>query len=411
MANRYLLFILFLLAGCQDVETQPPAQKKTELPEFHAETTLVSESSWPRHIRSQGSLFPDEEATLGIKVEGRVAEVNVDLGDLVKANEPLVTIYQEDFKLFVQQADAQLKQARAAVGLEPDAPLEKLQPTNSPPVREQRSLWDEAIANRKRADDLLANNAIVLAEYEQIASAEKVAAARYDAAINNVKEKIASILVQQTMLDLARENLQNTILKAPFDAVVLEKMVAPGSYVKVGDPMIKVIRVDKLRYRGNVPERLSQSLAAGQTVQLEIDSLDHPYTTQISRISPLLDQASRSLTFEAIINNQDRKLRAGLFAEANVVIEPDAKAVTIPASAVLRFAGNEKVWIVQDNVVSEKVIVLGEQREDLIRVQEGLSPGDRILLQGLSGQPGKLIEGPPPEKSETPPTTTAETQP
>ncbi|HBN79437.1 MAG TPA: hypothetical protein DD473_27180, partial [Planctomycetaceae bacterium] len=162
---RYFLLIALMLIGCSESEAPKSSAKSAELPVIEAETIVVSKMDWPRIVRSQGSLFPDEVATLGIKVEGRVVDVHVDLGDVVSAGEPLVTVYQDDFKLMVDQAEAQLRQARSAVGLKPDDPIEKLQPVNAPPVKEQRALWDEATANLRRADELLAQNAIVRAEY------------------------------------------------------------------------------------------------------------------------------------------------------------------------------------------------------------------------------------------------------
>lgn len=389
---RYFLLIALMLIGCSESEAPKSSAKSAELPVIEAETIVVSKMDWPRIVRSQGSLFPDEVATLGIKVEGRVVDVHVDLGDVVSAGEPLVTVYQDDFKLMVDQAEAQLRQARSAVGLKPDDPIEKLQPVNAPPVKEQRALWDEATANLRRADELLAQNAIVRAEYDQIASAERVAAARYDSSLNSVQEKIANISVQQAMYELAKEDLANTVLKSPFNAVVQRRIVAPGTYVKVGDPLVVLVRVDKLRYRGTVPERLSQMINIGQPVELEIESISDPQSTKVTRISPLLDQMSRALMFEAVVENPDRNLRAGLFAEASVIVDPNAQAVVIPIDAVIQFAGSEKVWKVVDGKVSEQIVLLGDRREGLVRILQGLQPGDVILGNAKGGQAGILAD-------------------
>ncbi|MEQ9068633.1 MAG: biotin/lipoyl-binding protein, partial [Gimesia chilikensis] len=130
--------------GCESNQPAPTKKTGETLPVLNVETLTVAEQTWPRIVRSQGSLFPDEEATLGIKVEGRVSEVHVDLGDVVEVGDPLITIDQEDFKLRVKQAEAQLAAVRSAVGLKPGDPLEKLVPENSPPAREKKAEWDEA---------------------------------------------------------------------------------------------------------------------------------------------------------------------------------------------------------------------------------------------------------------------------
>jgi len=396
-----VLFICAILAGCAKSTPEDTAQKAPP-PKIEAETLIVELVNWPRIIRSQGSLYPDEEATLGLKVEGRVVEVHADLGDVVEAGADLVTVYQDDFKLRVEQAEAQLQQARSAVGMTPEKSLDQLEPLNAPPVKEQRALWDEATANLRRAKDLMEQNALTRAEFDQIASAERVAAARYDSALNSVREKIAFISVQQSTLDLARENLANTVLKAPFTAVVQRRLVAPGSYVKVGDPLLVLVRIDKLRYRGTVPERLSQMVQIGQPIELQIESITEPETTVVSRISPLLDQASRALTFEAIVENNDHVLRAGLFAEAQLTVNSDAEAIAIPEAAVVQFAGTQKVWKVVEGQVREQEVLLGDRRRGFVRVLSGLVPGDRILNEATQGRAGVLASNE--ETSEETPT-------
>lgn len=387
----HLLSLLMLLTfvGCEGTATPAVSQTEDVRPSLDAETLRVTEQIWPRIVRSQGSLFPDEEATLGIKVEGRVFKTHVDLGDVVKAGDVLITIYQDDFKLRVKHAEAQLAQTRSAVGLLPGDPIEKLVPENSPPVREQRAAWDEAISNLDRARVLHQKKVMGQAEFEQTVSLERVAAARYTSALNGVREKIANISVQQALLDLAQEDLNNTVLKASYSAVVQKRLVAPGSYIKMGDPLLVLVRIDQLRYRGSVPERLATLVQVGQPIELDIESMP-PEKTKITRISPFLNQASRSLLFEATVDNSDRKLRAGLFAEGEITVDPNQKAVVVPMSSVVQFAGTEKVWKVVDGQVKMQEVLLGEQRDKQIRILEGLKPGDIILRNARQGRTGPL---------------------
>ena len=81
-----------------------------------------------------------------------------------------------------------------------------------------------------------------------------------------------------------------------------------------------------------------------QSLQLQIESIDEPVTATISRTSPAIDLASRSLQFEAVIDNSDGRLRSGLFAEARIVINSNATAIAVPPSSLVDFAGAEKVW-------------------------------------------------------------------
>lgn len=195
--------------------------------------------------------------------------------------------------------------------------------------------------------------------------------------------------MQQALLDLAKEDLKNTVLKASYSAVVQKRLVAPGSYIKMGDPLLVLVRVDQLRYRGTVPERRASLVQVGQPIELEIESMP-PEQSKITRISPFLNQTSRSLLFEATVDNADRRLRAGLFAEGEITVDPDQRAIVVPISAVVQFAGTEKVWKVTDGQVKMQEVLLGEQRGDQIRILEGLKPGDTILQNARQGRAGPL---------------------
>src|SRR5690606_2333426 len=90
------------------------------------------------------------------------------------------------------------------------------------------------------------------------------------------------------------------------------------------------------------------------------------------------------------IDNSDGALRAGLFAEAQVVLNPTARALVIPQSALHEFAGAEKVWKVVDGTAAEQVVRTGRRRDGRVEVIEGLSPGDVILLDASVGRVARI---------------------
>ncbi|MEX0704801.1 MAG: efflux RND transporter periplasmic adaptor subunit [Planctomycetales bacterium] len=372
--------------GCGRSPDGPAEGTKAPLPALDAAVLTIEPQRWPTIVRSQGSLIADEVSVVGSKVAGRVAQVHVDLGDPVRAGDPLVTLDEVEFRLQVEQAEAQLAQARSAVGLAPEQAVDQLDPQNSPPVRQERALLDEAQANLERAKRLRGLNAITQAELDQIAAASRVAEARHASAINAVHEKLALIGVRQAELSLARERLRDAVIRAPFDGLVQQRQVAPGAYVQVGNAIATVVRSDVLRFRGAMPERHAQALAVGQEVTLRIESVAEPRTVHVTRISPSLDLRSRSLLFEAAVPNSDRGLRTGLFAEAEVVIDPQARAIVVPGSSVVEFAGAEKVWKLVDGVAAEQEVLTGLRRPSGIEILHGLSAGDVILRDGRMGR-------------------------
>ncbi|MEO8494114.1 MAG: efflux RND transporter periplasmic adaptor subunit [Planctomycetota bacterium] len=390
LATGMVALCLVVASGCDSSEpiSGPPPTK--ELPTRQATIITVQLQAWPQIVRSQGVLVADEVAAIGAKVAGSVSQVKIEVGDVVQAGDPLIELDQEEFRLQVEQAGAELAQARSAVGLKSGDPVSSLEPQNSPPVRQERALRDEAMAQLARARDLQSQSVIAQADFDQIVAAERVAEARYGGALNSVQEKIAVIGVREVALELARERLRNATVRAPFDGIVQQRQVAPGSYVQIGDSIATLVRTNPLRFRGTIPERRAQSLVVGQEVRLQIEGVAQPCRVRVTRISPSLEQSSRSLMFEADLDNQDQQLRAGLFAEAEIVVDPNAMAVVVPHSTVVEFAGAEKVWKVVDGIAVEQEVLAGPRRAQGIEILRGLAEGDVILREGSSGSVARI---------------------
>ena len=394
----WLGLCVLTVAGCGRPAAEPEHVAATaEPPVLKAEVIAVTGRPWPTLVRVSGSMFADERAVIGAKVGGRVAEVNIDLGDIVAANAPLVSLDRQEFELQVTQARAQLEAARAAVGLQPGDPVEKLNPENAPPVREAEAVWNEAKTKSQRWAQLRQQNAVTEADAEAVIAGEEVAAAKYSAALNGVREKIATISVRSAELALAQQRFEDAEVAAPFDGLVVERHVAPGSFVQIGDPIATIVRTDPLHFRGMVSERYARRLKLGQSVEVAIESMSEPRPAKVTRISPTLDPLSRALLFEAEVANPDGAIRAGLFAEAEITLDAESVAVVLPASAVIEFAGVEKVWKVIDGTAQEQVVSTGERRDGLIEILDGVADGDVVLVHAIKGRVARVepIKQPP----------------
>jgi RND family efflux transporter MFP subunit len=387
------IFATPFLGGCQPdgppVASVDAAEEST--PQLSAATFEIREMSWPMIVRCQGTLYADEVSEVGARVAGRTGEVHVDLGDEVKAGQPLVTLETDEFELLASQAEAQLAQTRSAVGLGPDDVGDSLDPENSPPVRQERAIWNEAKASLERAMKLMEQGAISDGEFDLVASAERVAEARYSASVNAVREKLSLIGVRRVELALARQKLGDAVIRAPFDGLVQNRRVAPGSYINAGDAVLSLVRTDPIWFRGSLPERYAARLKAGLELTIQIESVDEPVVATVTRVSPSLDMSSRSLAFEAKIENPNQRYRSGVFASAEVVLDPASQSLVVPLSAITDFAGSQKVWKLVDGIARQCEISTGGRRDDLVEVVEGLTGGDTILSDASVGRVAKVI--------------------
>ena len=345
-------------------------------------------------VNVTGTLAAQDEATLSVKVPGRVGAILVDLGSVVRRGQVVAQIEQQDYRLRVQQADAALQQARARLGMQPQGDSDRFDPETTGTVRQARALLEEARQNRARVVQLVESGVVARAEYEAADAAFKVAQGKYQDAVEEIRNRQALLAQRRTELSLARQALADTVVVAPFDGLVQEKHASVGEYLGAAAPVVTVVRVNPLRFRGEVPERDAATVRAGQNVRVTVEGDSGLYAGRIVRLSPTINQENRVLVVEAEIANPG-SLRPGGFARAEIVTNSGDMAVTVPANAVVTFAGIEKVITVENGKAKEMPITTGRRADTWTEVLSGVNVGVPVILDPgnlQSGQPVNVVE-------------------
>ena len=350
----------------------------------------ASEGRLPRTVAVTGTLAADEEVVAGFKVAGRLSEIGVDLGSPVRKGQVVARLDPTDFRIRVDQAEASLRQVRAGLGLPPDGSDERVDPEKTALVREARAVLDEARLNRDRMAQLWEKRYIARSEYDASLSRLLVAEGRYQAAVEEIRNRQELLAERRSGVMLARQQLADTELSAPIDGAVRERRASVGEYLAAGAPVVGLVRLHPLRLRVAVPERDAPAVRVGQEVRvrLEGDATEHP--GRVARVSPAIQEQSRTLAVEAEVANRGGRLRPGSFARAEIVVEAGRPAVLVPASAITTFAGLEKVFVVKDDRAVEKRVRTGRRAGDLVEILEGVAPGEPVVVE-----PGNLAAGTP----------------
>jgi len=344
----------------------------------------------PRTVIVNGTLAADEEVVAGFKVVGRVSEIAVDLGSPVRKGQVLARLDPTDFRLRVEQAEAGLRQVRAALGLPRDGTGESVDPGQTALVREARAVLEEARLNRDRIIQLWEKDYIARSEVDASRSRLLVAESRYQAALEEIRNRQELLAERSSGLALARQQLADTVLNAPIDGAVRERRASVGEYLAAGAPVFGLVRVHPLRLRVAVPERDAPSVRVGQAVRVLLEGDPAAHAGHVVRLSPSIQEQNRTLIVEAEVANRDGKLRPGSFARAEIVVEADRTAVMVPAPAVVTFAGLEKVFVVKDGKAVEKRIRAGRRSGDRVEILEGVAAGEPVVVD-----PGNLLGGTP----------------
>jgi membrane fusion protein (multidrug efflux system) len=284
-----------------------------------------------------GTLTANMQADVASEVEGQVTGCEADLGDRVQKDQPLARVRSDVLEAKLREAEASFEKATA----------------------------DEA-RGRPLKDDKI----ISVQEYEQVRTALAVAKARRDG---------------------LRIEVERATIRAPFDGSIAARLVDAGNYVRPGTAVFRMVQDDPLKFRGEVPERDVPALQPEQAVRVSVDPYPgETFNGTLSRVGAASNAQARSLAFEAIVPNADRRLRPGFFGRADIVVRKDEHAIAVPRSAVTTFAGVTKLFVIEDGVAREHEVVLGVDLGDgWVEITQGITKGMQVATSGLS----KLADG------------------
>jgi RND family efflux transporter MFP subunit len=346
----------------------------------------------PRTVVAVGTLAAEDRAELGFKVPGRLARWDVDLGSRVGAQSVLAELDARDYELRRDRAQAALEQARARLGLPVAGDSDELDPHEVGIVRQAKARLEQATVSLNRSRELRDQGILAQSEYDASDAAFKVAQSLYNDALEEVNNRRGILAERRSDLALADQQLVDTRLVAPFAGAVQQRRANLGEYLAAGAPVLTLVKLTPLRLRLDVPEREALSIRTGQDVAVRTEGALDAWPGRIVRLSPAIDEASRSLIVEAEVDNSKGLLRPGSFARAEIRTESGGDSLVVPQSSLVLFAGIEKVVTVKEGKALERPVTTGRRAGDQVEILSGLEDGDAVVLK-----PGNLTTGAPVE--------------
>jgi RND family efflux transporter MFP subunit len=392
----------------QEAEVEPPPPVAVTI--APATTRAVQ-----RRVRVVGTLAGHEEVTVTPKVEGRVARLLYEVGDVVKPGELLLEIEQIDYELAVTEAERALEMELAKLGLKA-LPRTASTLDELPSVARARSVEENATRIRDRARKLRLGGATAAEEMDRAETELKVARAGREQALIDARATLATARHRQAVLASARQKLVETQVRAPglsakrqpeaangIEWVVAQRLVSEGEMVRAFPSMavFKLVIDRHLKLLATVPERHAGEVRAGQAVELHVEAYPgETFRGKVARVNPTVERANRTFQVEVCVPNPQRRLRAGSFARAAIVTRSE-RALTVPEEALVRFAGVTKLFVVRAGQARAVPVSAGENAGCAMEVREGgrlrrwvevaapVPPGTPVVTSGHSA----LAEG------------------
>ncbi len=335
--------------------------------ERRAPVTVATAELGPlfQEVSLTGTATARRVSKLSPRVDGLVAEMLIDAGDMVQKGEVLVRLDKD-------LADIELASARAALD-EAEAQLK------------------EATRQRDEAAELVAKKHIPETTYEST--------------IAQVEINEAAVKRLQAEYRRQQEIVERHIIRAPFDGVVGAKLVEVGEWVQTGTPVIELVEIDTLRVDVPVPQHYFRQVEIGTPATVRFDALpDRTFEAQVTMKVPVSNPAARTFPVRIEMDNRARLKAPGMSARVTLLMREEgaADALKVPRDAVVRLPdGSQTVWLItdKDGVPSATPVVVrtGRSAGNSIEILgKALNPSDRIVVRGNEnlqpGQPVRIID-------------------
>ncbi len=353
-----MTILIGVLNGCHGSNDDDPAAAAETLDRALAprEVRLVSPEVREERPSLQlvGEIRAFDTVVMSSEVGGKVDRVLVEVGDQVAAGAALVEVDRETFRIYLEQAEANLAAAKADLVL--------------------------AGKDLERKRDLRSDETIPQSAYDQAQAAHDLATARTAAAT--------------AALDLAKRNYERSIIRAPSAGAITERMVVAGQWADVGAGLLELAIGGKIKVSARVPEAWAPELSGLEQFDFTVGNSDPIFTATLYSMQPVVEHASRS--FEIIgTAATDGSVKPGMFA--NVVLESPKieRSLWLPAAAVST-SDLSQVLMVEDGLIEYRKVRIGRRVDGLIEIVDGLSAEEQVIseVKGLSrGLPVLIVGG------------------
>jgi multidrug efflux pump subunit AcrA (membrane-fusion protein) len=386
------------LAGCGRSKGQPNANGPVAgaTPAVIViSTTAAVVRQLPRFFEASGSLAPNEQTDVAPETSGKVAAVGVDIGSSVRRGQMIVKLDDADFRIRVQQAQAQLEQAiatlhqnEAKIGLRPG---QKFNPENVPEVRAASAALDLAEKNLRRYEKLVETGDISRAAYDQQKSQRDQLAQQREALVHQAQQNYATVAnsqaavnAAQTQVALAKRNLNYTVVAAPMAGYVSDRSADVGEYVSPQQKVATIVSVNPLRVRIDIPEQAITQIHVGESVSVSVAAYtDRSFAGRVARISPSVTASSRTLTVEAEVENPKAELKPGQFATVRILLPQTEPAVLVPQRALRTISGSTYVFVIKNGFAEQRLVQPGQAEGELVELKTGVKADETVAISNV----------------------------
>lgn len=307
------------------------------------EVITVAAMTLDETVRGIGTLKANAAVTITPEIGGRVRGIHFTEGERVESGDLLIELDDDKIRRQIAAREAALRAVEARLG------------------------------NARRT----------FARQEELVDVGAVSQDAFDQAQADLETALADHDQAEAQLELAREELTDTRIRAPFAGAISERQVDPGAFVGMGDPLARLYDSDPLEIVFSVPERYLGRVEREQDVAVTVAAFpQRPFSGKVDFISPAVEEGTRSVLVKAVVKNPDGELTPGSFATAIVTIDRRQNQPVVPEEALVATRAGYSVFVVEDQIASLREVATGLRLDGMVGIPEGLRLGETVVRLG-----------------------------
>jgi membrane fusion protein (multidrug efflux system) len=293
------------------------------------ETLVASPQALNADIKVPGTILANESTEIHPEVAGRMVELHINEGSYVKEGALLAKLYDGDLQAQLRKLEVQLK------------------------IAEQ---------TEKRQAELVKIQGISQQEYDL---------------------SLLQVLNLKADMDIIRESIRKTEIRAPFAGKLGLKNVSPGGYITPSTVLTTISQVNTLKVQFNVPERYGARLKPGLPVNFTVDGSDKSYVATIIASEISIDEDTRSLAVRALVKQPDASLIPGVFAEVKIVLGKNEEALMVPNNSIIPMGRKKQLYVYEGGKAMAREVTTGVRDSTNIQILTGIKAGDTVITSAV----------------------------
>lgn len=335
-----LIFVwsLVIVPACKKETVKNPAEKIIPV---HVDKVATDRVEYT--LTRVGSMASRESVLIRTQTEAYVSKIFFEEGKRVRKGQTLVKLKDLKLQAEVRSLEAKVRQAEARLA--------------------------NSLSEKKRKEALVRENVVPQQAFDDL--------------LARVKMEQASVEQLKADLSYAVEKLKDTEIRAPFAGVTAERLVSTGSFLKVGDPVVRLVQLNPLEIGFRVDERYKTNLYAGQEISVRVAAYpDRRFSGKVFFISPDVEAETRTFLVKGAVDNNRELLNPGMFAEATIVTEVHEKTLVVPWDAIVEMEQEIFLYKLEGRKARKIPVRLGVIRDNRAEVFGDLRPGDVVVTEG-----------------------------